>query len=182
MVLLLASCCTKNSQLASNSTMVFCTTSTQSQGEITGSVSILSACRGMRCGFLVFALVATSLHLSNSVVSPPRVVDAWLDGATTSSIATTLSCSQRHVQKLLAVEGLGQSRLPLHPRLAVVVSREVARHGANYGVKMLLGALHAHHPGFRFPRRKVLRVMKACNPTAFHERRRWAKRRSRAQQ
>ena len=115
----------------------------------------------MKCGFLVFALVANSLHLSSCVVSPPRVIDAWLDGATTSSIATNFCCSQRHVQKLLAVEGLGQSRLPVHPRLAVVVSREVARHGANYGVKMLLGALHAHYPGFRFPRRKVLMVMKA---------------------
>ena len=121
----------------------------------------------MKCGFLVFALVANSLHLSSSVVSPPRVIDAWLDGAPTSSIATKFCCSQRHIQKLLAVEGLGQSRLPVHPRLAVVVSREVARHGANYGVKMLLGALHAHYSGFRFPRRKVLMVMKACNPTAL---------------
>lgn len=107
-------------------------------------------------------------------------------GMGTAEIADGLGCSQRRVQQLLAANGVWTEAstasaaalgLPTHPDLETVVLFEYERHGHNYGWKMLLGALRAHHPGWGFPRRQVYAVLRAASPSAFEARRHWAHRR-----
>ena len=138
-----------------------------------------------RSGFLVALLVV--LHMLPPVVAARQSVASatteqlWDAGWATVDIACELKCSQRRVQQILAaggaVGGRGCCRLPVHPDLPAVVLYEMTRHGANYGCKMLLGALHHHHPGWSFPRRAVYAVLRAADPAAHEARRRWASRR-----
>jgi hypothetical protein len=98
-------------------------------------------------------------------------------GMSTAHIAGNLGITQRRVQQMVAVVGGFAARLPQHPDFADVVAFEVDRHGPNYGYKMLLGALRAHHPGWAWARRQVYDVLHQLNPAAYEARRHWAQRR-----
>ena len=52
----------------------------------------------------------------------------------------------------------------VHPALDQVVRFEASRHGPNYGWRMLMGALRALHPGWRFPKERVQDVLRAYDP------------------
>ena len=105
------------------------------------------------------------------------VVELVPDGVGTAAIAQEFGCSQRRVQQIVKAVGLARLVEPVHPHLDDVVCEEACRHGDNYGVAMLLGALRAHHPGWSFPRRRVLAALKANRPEALAARRHWAHRR-----
>jgi hypothetical protein len=105
------------------------------------------------------------------------VVELVPDGVGTAAIAQEFGCSQRRVQQIVKAVGLARLVEPVHPHLDDVVCEEACRHGDNYGVAMLLGALRAHHPGWSFPRRRVLAALKADRPEALAARRHWAHRR-----
>ena len=105
------------------------------------------------------------------------VVELVPVGVGTAAIAQEFGCSQRRVQQIVKAVGLARLVEPVHPHLDDVVCEEACRHGDNYGVAMLLGALRAHHPGWSFPRRRVLAALKADRPEALAARRHWAHRR-----
>ena len=127
---------------------------------------------------LVFVTFSSWLGCDATKVDPDDVVYAWLHGWSTALIATSSGVTQRRVQGILASAGVTTTvRLPVHPHLRALVHHETSRHGANYGLQMLLGALRSWYPGFSFPRRVVQAALYAANPAAHEARRWWAHRR-----
>ena len=134
------------------------------------------SCQTMRSSSL-WALVLLSVTSGSPVSRAAQSVALHADGWSTAHIASELGVSQRRVQQLVAAAGSYHGRAPKHPDFESVVMYEAERHGPNYGYKMLLGALHAHHPGWSWPRRAVYDVLHRKDPEAFEARRHWALRR-----
>jgi len=107
-------------------------------------------------------------------VSASAVVQLYQGGECTRDIALGQGCTRRRVQQILAGAGLLLGLTPVHPDAERVIHFEVARHGPNYGGRMLLGALKAHHPGWHWSRDAVYAVLRSCNPAAHAARRDWA--------
>ena len=78
----------------------------------------------------------------------------YKNGVGTAAIAAALMCSRRRVQQILSNAGAMPEVLPLHDDFQQTVLHEVRRHGPNFGISMLLGALRAHYPACRWPRRQ----------------------------
>ena len=133
----------------------------------------------LKC-FLLLLLLGAPCEAGTTAASRDRaaaIVDMRRAGQCPAEIARELRITRRRVQSVLAGAGLVRQLLPEHPNLANVVRFEAARHGANYGWTMLLGALRAHYPGWGFPRRAVYTVLRQCNPRAAAARANWATRR-----
>ena len=105
------------------------------------------------------------------------VVELTSDGVSTAAISEELGCSQRWVQRIVKAAGLARHVKPVHPDLENIVCDEACRHGDNYGVSMLLGALRALYRDWSFPRRRVLAALRADRPEAVAARKNWAHRR-----
>ena len=89
------------------------------------------------------------------------------------AIAVSLRCTRARVHQILSEVGAVPAKLPLHDYFSEVVLAEVKRHGPNYGRIMLLGALRANYPAWRWPERAVRAVLKTANPDAHNARRHW---------
>ena len=107
-----------------------------------------------------------------SSLDVPRLFDAAIS---TQEIATAVGLSQRRVQQIVAEGGLRPAAKPVPSRreLHRILKLEVARHGGNYGWGMLRGALAAHHPGYSFPRRRVLVALRKLFPVDAAKRDEW---------
>jgi hypothetical protein len=107
-----------------------------------------------------------------SCLDVPRLFE---DGLSTREIASVVSLTPRRVQQIVAQAGLRPATKPIPPRreLFRIVKREVRRHGGNYGWGMLHGALVAHHPGYRLPRRRVLAALRELFPEDAAKRDAW---------
>ena len=136
----------------------------------------MSCCAGGASVFALLALLAAApAHAAG--IDAASVVESFLECGSTKAVALDFHCTQRRVQQIVQDAGITETKPDVHPDLEAVVLHEVRRHGANYGVKMLLGALRAHHPGWSFPRRAVLAVLQAADPGAARARVDWAHRR-----
>ena len=113
-----------------------------------------------RAMLLTLILLAQTEAAPTTTVHAPAVVQAYLDGVDTCTIAHNVGCSRRWVQQIVVAAGLLPRVLPVHPDLVAIVTFEMARHGPNYGRRMLLGALRAHYPGWRWSRHAVAAVMR----------------------
>ena len=126
----------------------------------------------LRLGFVALAAASHPLQAANRA----NVLALYARNADTAWVAVQAGLSRRRVQSIVA-EQRGAARLLVHPQLAAVVAHEAMRHGANYGVKMLLGALKARHPSWRWPRAAVRIALQAADPRASRARKNWARRR-----
>ena len=110
--------------------------------------------------------------LGLSCLDVPRLYEAGLNS---QEIASAVGLGQRRVQQIVAKAGLRPAAKPIPPRrqLRRILKLEVARHGGNYGWGMLHGALVAHHPGYRLPRRRVLAALRELFPVDAAKRDAW---------
>lgn len=100
---------------------------------------------------------------SLSVDDVPRLFAA---GRGCASIAAAVGVSVRHVRRLVVAAGLRPPQTPMPPPdlFDAIIRREVKRHGGAYGYGMMRGVLSAHHPEWRFPRRRVLEALQRMFP------------------
>ena len=105
-------------------------------------------------GALLLAAACTAAPTLDHGSSRANILDLFARSRDTARVAALTGLTRRRVQQVVAAAGLsGRERLlPLHPRFNDIVNFEVTRHGANYGYKMLLGVLRAHHADWRWPR------------------------------
>ena len=114
----------------------------------------------MRSSYL-WALLLLSATSGSPATRAAQSVALHADGWSTARIACELGVSQRRVQQLVAAAGGSAIREPKHPDFESVVNYEAERHGPNYGYKMLLGALRAHHPGWSCIFKSTVRFQKS---------------------
>lgn len=130
-------------------------------------------------GALLLAAACTAAPTLDHGSSRANILDLFAHSRDTARVAALTGLTRRRVQQVVAAAGLsGRERLlPLHPRFNDIVNFEVTRHGANYGYKMLLGVLKAHHADWRWPREAVQAALRAVDPAASDARRSWCYRR-----
>ena len=99
-------------------------------------------------------------------LGPHDVPRLFAAGYTTEQIAPQVGLGVRRVQQIVAEAGLRPAALPVPSaaRLDKIIETEVARHGGGYGYGYLQGALRAHHPELRLPRRRVLEALQRLFP------------------
>ena len=99
----------------------------------------------------------------------------FLEGRSVKTIAPMVGLGERRVRAIVAGAGLraAPDPVPSDRMLFAILRHEVLRHGGGYGWGTLCGALRAHHPGYRFPRRRVLGALRMLFPVEARERQDW---------
>ena len=91
-------------------------------------------------------------------------------GFSTAAIAAAVGYTARHVRRLVAGTRPPKKPVPSKRILYLILLREVARHGGEYGWGFLRGVLRAYHPQYRFPQRRVMAALRRLFPHAHRSR------------